>query len=76
MNDLIENATIIYKSGLKKICEAISITEKGVYTGFIRSSNENKEEFVNNSFIPMDRIKKIMVFTENGKLKNLDFGEK
>ena len=76
MNDLIENATIIYKNGLKKICDAISITEKGVYTGFIKSSNENKEEFVNNSFIPMDQIKKIMVFTENGNLKNLDFGEK
>ena len=74
MNDLIENATIIYKNGLKKTCEAISITEKGVYTGFIKSSNN--KEFVNNSFIPMDQIKKILVFAENGKLKNLDFGEK
>ena len=73
MNDLIENATIVYKNGLKKICEAISITEKGVYTGFIKSSNENKEKFVNNSFIPLDQIKKIMIFNENGKLKNLNF---
>ena len=73
MNDLIENATIIYKNGLKKICDAISITEKGVYTGFIKSSNENKEKFVNNSFIPLDQIKKIMIFNENGKLKNLNF---
>ena len=75
MNDLIENATIVYKNGFKKICEAISITEKGVYTGFIKSSNENKEEFVNNSFIPLDQIKKIMIFNENGKLKNLNFGK-
>ena len=73
MNDLIENATIVYKNGFKKICEVISITEKGVYTGFIKSSNANKEEFVNNSFIPLDQIKKIMIFNENGKLKNLNF---
>ena len=74
MNDLIENATIIYKNGQKKFCDAISITEKGVYSGFIKSSNN--KEFVNNSFIPIDQIKKILVFTENGKLKNLVFGEK
>jgi len=36
MQNIIENATIIYKNGLKKICEAISITEKGVYTGCIK----------------------------------------
>lgn len=74
MEKLIKNATIIYKNGFKKFCDAISITEKGVYTGHLKSSNNM--EFINSNFIPMDQIKKIFVFNENGKQKNLDFGEK
>ena len=72
MKNIIENATIVYKSGFRKICEVISITEKGVYAGFIKSS-EKKEVFVNNSFIPIDQIKKIIIFKENGKFKNINF---
>ena len=73
MKDLIENATIIYKNGTKKIFEVISITEKGVYTGFIKDSNDNKEVFVNNSFIPLDQIKNIIICDEKGELNILDF---
>ena len=70
MQNIIENATIVYKNGLKKICEAISITERGVYAGYIKPKND--EEFVNHSFIPKDQIQKIMVFSENGKLKDIE----
>ena len=73
MKDLIENATIIYKNGTKKIFEVISITEKGVYTGFIKNINENKDVFVNNSFIPLDQIKNIIICGEKGELNILDF---
>ena len=31
MNDLIKNATIFYKNGFRRICDVISINEKGVY---------------------------------------------
>jgi len=70
MQNIIENATIVYKNGLKKICEAISITERGVYTGYIKPKND--EEFVNHSFIPKDQIQNIMFFSENGKLKDIE----
>lgn len=68
MKDIIENATIEYKNGLKKIFEAVNITEKGVYVGAIRSNNED-EKFVYNSFIPSDQIRNIFVCDEKGKIK-------
>jgi len=72
MKNLIENATIIYKNGNKKIFEAISISKKGVYTGFIKNSDENKHVFVNNSFIPLDQIENIFVCNKKGKLDLLN----
>ena len=68
-----ENATIIYTNGLKKICEVISITEKGVYTGEIKSIDENREGFIHHSYIPKNQIQKIMVVTEKGKVRDIDF---
>jgi hypothetical protein len=72
MIDLIENATIVYKNGNKRIFEVISITEKGVYTGFIKSS-EDKDVFVNNSFIPVNQIRKITILGSNGKIMKINF---
>jgi hypothetical protein len=73
MQGLVENATIIYKNGLKEICEAISITEKGVYTGQIQSLNGTRETFIHQSFIPKDQIQKIMVVNKKGKVQDIDF---
>jgi hypothetical protein len=70
MEDIIENATIIYKNGLKKSYDAISITDKGVYAGHIK--NKDGMEFVNHSFIPIDQIKKISFFDSNEN-KDIDF---
>ena len=64
MEKIIENATIIYHNGLKKIHDAISITDNGVYIGYIKYSNNTEKIFVNNGFIPKDQIKKI-VFSNN-----------
>ena len=72
MNDLIENVTIVYKNGFRRLCEVISITENGVYTGFIKSSSK-KDVFVNNSFIPNDQIRKIIILKRDGKIKNINF---
>ena len=73
MKKLIENATIIYKNGIKELCDAISITEKGVYTGHVNSIAVNEEEFINHSFIPKDQIRKIIIFNEKGESKAIDF---
>jgi hypothetical protein len=72
MNDIIQNATIVYKNGFSKNFEVITITEKGVYTGNKKSS-EGREYIVNYGFIPIDKIKKIIVFKENGKFENIIF---
>jgi hypothetical protein len=72
MKDIIENATIIYKNGFKEICYAISISDKGVFTGYLKSNSE-VEKFICNSFIPRDQIEKIIVFYENGKSNYIDF---
>ena len=73
MQDIIENVTIIYKNGYKELCDAISISEKGVYTGQIKKTNKNGEEFINHSYIPKDQIQKIMFFNIDHKLKVIDF---
>jgi hypothetical protein len=74
LENLIENVTIIYKNGLKRFCDAISITEKGVYTGHIKNSNE--KEFINSNFIPINQIKKILAFNKNGNCQNIDLNLK
>jgi hypothetical protein len=74
LENLIENVTIIYKSGLKRFCDVISVTEKGVYTGYFSSSNSKK--FINSNFIPINQIKKILSFTKNGNCQNIDLNLK
>lgn len=69
MEKIIENATIYYKSGSKEIYDAISIVEKGVYTGEIKSI-EKDEKFIQKKFVPIDQIQKI-IFFNNGKLMKL-----
>jgi len=67
MQNIIENATIIYKNGLKKVVDAISITKNGIYTGKIRLNHNPIEGFVNYSFIPRDQIKKINFLNKWGE---------
>jgi hypothetical protein len=73
MQDIIENVEIIYVNGTKEIYDAISITDKGVYTGKIKTKNQNIEEFVNHSFIPRDQIKKIIFFNNSGRYEDINF---
>jgi hypothetical protein len=70
MEKIIENATIIYKNGLRRIFNAISIQNKGVYIGFIKNNNY-RTHFINHSFIPIDQIKKIVFFNDKGKNENI-----
>lgn len=70
MQEIMENATIIYKNGLREIFDAISIANKGVYTGQIRR-NDKEIEFINHSYIPNDQIERILIFN-NGTAKDID----
>jgi len=72
MKKIIENATILQKSGAKQIYDAIHITKKGIYTGNIITKNKEREEFEDHGFIPRDQIQKITVCTEHGKIKDID----
>jgi len=67
MQNIIENATITYKNGLKKVVDAISIAKNGIYTGKIRLNHGLIDEFVNYSFIPRDQIKKINFLNKWGE---------
>jgi hypothetical protein len=72
MKNIIENATILHKNGLKQIYDAIYITKKGIYTGCIITKNEDREVFEDHGFIPRDQIEKITVCNEQGKVKDID----
>ena len=59
-------------SGEKEIYDAITITDKGIYTGTIRV-NKNNEEFIDDGLISKENIKKIMIFNKKGKSQNILF---
>lgn len=73
MRNIIENATIIYKNGFKKIVEALSITKNGIFIGKIIQNRKTKDEFINYSFIPRNQINKINFLNEKGELTHIFF---
>lgn len=73
MKDIIEDVTILYRDGSKKLYEAISVKKHGIYTGYIKHSNGIKNKFVNQIFIPKIKIKKITICKEDGRLKEIIF---
>lgn len=73
MKHIIENATILYKSGVKQMFNAIHITKKGIYTGRIIVKDEQEDVFEDHGFIPRDQIEKIMVCNEHEKARDIDF---
>jgi len=72
VKNIIENATITYKSGEKQLYDAIQITKQGVYTGHIMTITEGREEFEDTEFIPRDQIQKIMVCNKDGKSRDIE----
>ena len=55
MIEILENAIVIFKDEVKRVVDAIQITDEGVVTGFIL----NREVFVEGGFIPKRNIKHI-----------------
>ncbi|MBN1280026.1 MAG: hypothetical protein JXA00_00080 [Candidatus Thermoplasmatota archaeon] len=72
MNKIFEQATIVQKNGVKHLFDAIMVTDKGIYTGALKSFSTKEEEFEEHSFIPRDQIEKILIVTEQGKPKEID----
>jgi hypothetical protein len=73
MDNIFENTTIIYKNGIKKRYNAISLTNQGIYIGEIQLKEGKNEFFANHTFIPYDQIEKIKFYDENGNYKDIDF---
>ena len=73
MKKIIENGTILFKNGLKKNYNVISLTKTGVYTGYKDLSKTNKEKYIDQGFIPKDQIQKILVLDKHSRLKEIDF---
>jgi hypothetical protein len=67
------NAIITYDDGRKGLFDAISITDKGVYTGTIRLGKGQSEEFIDDGLISKDHIKQIRILYNNGTTVDLDF---
>ena len=72
MESIIENAWIIQKNGVKKLYDAIRITDRGIYTGELQQTNHAHQIFKEHSFIPRDQIKKIMIINKEGKVRDID----
>jgi len=73
MKQKIENGTILFKNGFKKCYEVISLTKTGVYTGHLQISNKNHKKFVDQEFIPLDQIQKILVLDKHSRVREIDF---
>jgi hypothetical protein len=72
MKEIIENVTIFQKNGVKQVCDAIRITKKGIYTGRIITTTEEREIFEDHGFIPRDQIERITICNDHGKVKGID----
>ena len=65
MIEILENAIVTFKDVVKRIVDAIKITDEGVVTGFIL----NREIFVEGGFIPKRNIKHIKGGTKRSVYK-------
>jgi hypothetical protein len=72
-NNLYRNVIITFNSGEKEIFDAITITDKGIYTGIIKKKKDQDEEFIDDGLISKENIEKIIVFGEDGNSQNIDF---
>jgi hypothetical protein len=71
--NIYKNAIVTYINGEKEIFEAIVITDKGIYTGFIRLNKDYQEEFIDDGLISKENIQKIIVLDKEGISKDIDF---
>jgi hypothetical protein len=73
MQKIIKNVTVVYKDGNKKLFEAVSIVDDGVYTGSFNKKNRSKPVFVDSGFIPIDHVEKICGLSEEIDNLNIEY---
>jgi hypothetical protein len=71
MEKQLENATIIFKNGVREFCDFVSIRDKGVFIGRVKS-NEGNKTFNVHRFVPKDQIKRIIISDRNCKPKDVN----
>jgi len=72
IEDIIENATVSFKTGGKQLFDAIKIVKNGIYIGQFHTENDSTIRFEEHSFIPHDQIEKITVCTDHGKTRIIE----
>jgi hypothetical protein len=73
MENILQDATIVQKNGLKQLFDAIVITKKGIYTGVLIIRDKGDEKFEEHGFIPKNQIEKITVFNRKRGQIDIDF---
>ena len=57
-----ENVTIYFKNGERECYKAIKLRERGICTGIIKNNSDSEIRFIEQGYIPLDRIKKSPIF--------------
>lgn len=71
-----ENVTIYFKNGERECYKAIKFREKGICTGIINNNSDSNKRFIEQGYIPLNRILKITYLLENYEISILDFFNK
>jgi hypothetical protein len=76
MKKIYENVTIYFKNGERECYKAIRFREKGICTGRIKDNPDSEIRFIEQGYIPLNRIEKITYLFENDELSIIDFFNK
>jgi hypothetical protein len=76
MKKIYENVTIYFKNSERECYKAITFREKGICTGIIKNNPYSKTRFIEQRYIPLNRIVKITYLDKNNELSIVDFFNK
>ena len=71
--NILKNAIVTYNSGEKEIFEAIMISDKVIYTGFIKLNKKFEEKFIDDGLISKENIQNIIVLDNDSKSQIIEF---
>jgi hypothetical protein len=73
MKKIFENVTIYFKNGERECYKAILFRKKGVCTGIINGNQDSEIRFIEQGYIPLNRIEKITYIFENNERNIINF---
>jgi hypothetical protein len=76
MKKIYENVTIYFKNGERECYKAITFRKKGICTGIIKNNPDSEIRFIEQGYIPLNRIEKITYLLENDETRIVDFFNK